>query len=178
MIRWSQLVSRKPGTGSPVDQAARQRTNHRRSPAATPRCSTCCRAWPRATAECREAAAQEFFGGGQPVVGFEVREVALHDVHQEAALRLPVVKPDKGAGSGQDLHARPRNTQPALRCDAWDGRTGVELMPGLEHWGRYGLGEDGIESMVLPADQLEEVVLRLTEVKRECSRIRTSFWQA
>lgn len=31
-----------------------------------------------------EASAQEFFGGGQPVVGLEVGEIALHDVHQEA----------------------------------------------------------------------------------------------
>ena len=119
-----------------------------------------------------EAAAQEFFGGGQPMVGFEVLEAALHHINQEADGGAAVASlfADKGSEvlvkrGGSRLKGRGRGGLPLGRGgiggDEGVGREETEveeLTGGIKAMARFGIFQAALHEVDEEADDEPAVV--------------------
>ena len=100
-----------------------------------------------------EATVQEFPGGGQAMMGFEILEIALHDVNQEtdggAAIvglfadqgsQILVERNDIGVGSGGRRSSLPGRGGMGSEEGAGRGPTEVEKLPGsVKAMARFGI---------------------------------------
>ena len=119
-----------------------------------------------------EAAAQEFFGGGQPMVGFEVLEAALHHINQEAdggaavaslfadqSREVPVerggIKMDDRRRRGQTLGRLGRVSRGGIGGDEGVGREETEveeLTGGIKAMARLGIFQAALHEVDEEAD--------------------------